>query len=91
MADVQEYYITTKEGADYITYSSEKYALSELEFLNLIKILLVEQRSKSIGRKFLEIFQHVNKSKKGAQEKLSMMGIVQSNNEPTKHKRQTHR
>jgi hypothetical protein len=57
MENEKEYYIATidKDGLPLI-YMSEKYKLSEIDLINLIKICLVEQRSKGIGNKLKDAY-----------------------------------
>lgn len=73
----KEYYIATTDnlGND-IIYVSEIFKLTEFEILNLIKICLIDKRSKVIGEKILEVYRDSTYHKKEiAIKKLNMIGI----------------
>lgn len=71
-----EYYLSIKDKKDYVIYESIPYKLSEFDLINMIKICLVEGRSKSIGKKLLEVYRDSTGHKKElAEEKLKKMGI----------------
>ena len=72
----KEYYLSTQEGKDYFIYKTEMFKLSEIDIINLIKICLIEARSKSIGRKILEVYKDsTEKRKKLTEERLKLIGI----------------
>lgn len=88
MENEKEYFIATIDDSDGkpVIYMSEKYKLSELDLLNLIKICLVEQRSKGIGNKLCEAYMESTTHRTNiTQERLNKIG-VKSNGEtkPTK-------
>jgi hypothetical protein len=73
----KEYYIATKdeEGRD-IIYNSTAYKLSEIDLINLIKILLIEERGKSIGRRLLEAYKDSTQHRMQiTQKRLTAIGI----------------
>jgi len=80
----KEFYIATKdELGDYIVYSSSVFNLSEIDFINLIKICLIEARSKKMGRKFLDIYKDSTKYRKEITEKrLNLIGVKNEVQEP---------
>lgn len=76
----KEYYIATKDekGRD-IIYNSSTYKLSEIDLINLIKILLIEERGKSIGRRLLEAYKDSTKNRMQiTQKRLNMIGLTQN-------------
>lgn len=74
--DELEYYLSIREGKDYIVYESYPYRLEEIDLINLIKICLVEERSKSIGKRLLEVYRDSTKHREEITiEKLKRMGI----------------
>lgn len=84
--DNQEYYITTKDDEGMLTYESQRYRLSEVEIIQLLKILLIEGRNKSIGRKLLDIYEDSTQHRAEiTKRRLSFIGLVQ--NGDTKPKR----
>jgi hypothetical protein len=57
MENEKEYFIATLDtDGEPLIYMSEKYKLSEIDLINMIKICLVEQRSKGIGNKLKEAY-----------------------------------
>lgn len=49
----KDYFLATLEDdGGFLIYKSEKYRLSEIDIINMIKICLIEMRSKSIGTKY---------------------------------------
>jgi hypothetical protein len=56
MEEQETYFFAYKEGLRYVVYESENFRLSELEILNLIKICYINERSKSIGKKILDMY-----------------------------------
>lgn len=74
----KEYYLSTVDDKKMTwIYDSEQYKFSEIDILNLIKILVVEARSKFIGEKILEVYRD---SSKNHQEKLTKIGIIHEEN-----------
>jgi hypothetical protein len=82
----KEFFIaTTDEIGDFLIYSSSAFNLSEIDFINLIKICLIEARSKKMGRKFLDIYKDSTKYRKDITEKrLNLIGVKNGNEEPVK-------
>ena len=51
------YFLSTKdERGDFLIYQSDMFKLSEIDIINLVKICLIEIRSKSIGKKILAVY-----------------------------------
>ena len=72
----QTYYFTTKVGNDTIVYCSSKYSISELEIIQLIRLLYIQQRNKKLGEKILEMYRDSTKHKEDAvKENLKRIGI----------------
>ena len=72
----KEYYFATSENGDFLIYSSEIFKLSEIDLINLIKICLIEARSKSIGKKILGVYEDSTKKRKEiTQQRLKMIGV----------------
>lgn len=86
MTGEKEYYLSTKKEHEYLIYSSEQYKFTELEIINLIKICIVEGRSKLIGKKILSIYRDTQENLDKAEEKLSLIGIKQ-NEKPIREKK----
>ena len=86
--DDKEFYIATKdEIGDYMVYSSPAFNLSEIDFINLIKICLIEARSKKMGRKFLLVYEDSTKHRKEITEKrLKLIGVKNESKKPTRAK-----
>lgn len=70
--DSEFFITTTDENGKEWTYSSEKYKLSEIDFLNLIRMTFVHKRSISIGEKLIAIYRDCRKE---ANKKLKDIGI----------------
>ena len=86
LEDEQEFYLSRVDdkGITWL-YKSEQYKFSEIDILNLIKILVVEARCKSIGEKILEVYRD---SIENHQEKLKKIGIEhQENAKPNREKK----
>lgn len=84
-----EYYIGYRdENNEYWSYESDRYKLTEVDLLNMIKILYVEGRNKTIGKKLIEVFREVHeKDKAVAQKKLELIGITENGDRhPTREK-----
>jgi len=84
MKQEHNFYIATGKDNDYLIYSSETYRLTEIEFLNLIKICFIEARSNSIGKRLIAIYKDNLGEKAIAQ--LKLIGIEDGSCKPTKHK-----
>jgi hypothetical protein len=85
MKQEHNFFIATGEDNDYLIYSSETYRMTEIEFLNLIKICFVEARSKSIGKRLIAIYKD-NKGSK-AVEKLKLIGVNDGSTEPSRQRK----
>ena len=85
----KEYYIATNEDGEFLIYKSEIFTLSEIDLINLIKICLIEARSKSIGKKILGVYEDSTKKRKElTQQRLKMIGVKnEGEKEPTRTKR----
>ena len=86
----REYYLATKdERNDFLIYASDIFKLSEIDVINLIKICLIEIRSKSIGKKILAVYRDSNQHRAEiVQEKLKMIGILDDGiNKPEKERK----
>lgn len=86
----KEYCIsTTDEIGDFLIYSSEAFKLSEIDFINLIKICLIEARSKAIGKKLLEVYRDSTKYREDiTKQRLNLIGIKDEGKiEPIKRKK----
>jgi hypothetical protein len=84
--DDKEYFIATKEKNEYMIYASDIYKLSEIDFINLIKICLIEMRSKAIGKRILAIYRDSTEHRKEiTQQRLKLIGVIEDGNtKPTK-------
>ena len=79
-----EYYFTTKdERNEFLVYASDFFKLSEIDLINLIKICLIEARSKSIGKKILAIYRDSTAYRQAVtNERLKLIGIKEENTTP---------
>lgn len=77
LEDNKEYYFATKdEKSDFLVYTSDQFKLSEIDLINLIKICLIEARSKAIGKKLLEVYRDSTENRKNiTQERLKLIGV----------------
>lgn len=77
LEDNQDYFLAIKdERDDFIVYESEGFKLSEIDIINLIKICLIERRSKAIGERILAVYKDSTDHKKDiVNKKLSLIGI----------------
>lgn len=81
--EFQEFYIAVKNKNDYTVYATEPFKLSEIEIINLIKICILEARSKSIGKKILAIYEDSTDNRKElTEQRLKSIGI-EKNEKPT--------
>lgn len=90
--DKEFYFSTIDEKGEVELYSSERYALSEVEFLSLIRILLVNGRCKTIGKKALAVYEHSTTNRKElSEERLILIGVEKNEKEikPFKGRRKT--
>jgi hypothetical protein len=73
----KEYFISTKDESGFLIYSSEPFKLSEIDFINLIKVCLIEARNKTIGRKILAIYRDSTEDRKKevTKARLKMIGV----------------
>lgn len=83
----QEFFISCfDEKGELIVYSSEPYKFSEINMINLIKICLIEERSKSMGKKLLSIYKDSTEHRAEiTQKRLELIGIAH-NEKPTAEK-----
>lgn len=90
LEEEQDYFLAIKKSKDeYIIYESNNFKLSEIDIINLIKICLIERRSKSIGKKVLEVYRDSTDHKKDlVKEKLKLIG-VEHETEPTTTRKPT--
>ena len=81
----KEYYISTKgEDGKFLIYESEKFRLSEIDLINLIKVCLIEERNKGIGRKLLEAYKDSTEKRSHiTQMRLTQIGLIEQNGKPT--------
>lgn len=67
---------TVDKNGSYLVYESEMYRFSEFELLNLIRICLIEQRSKAIGNKLLKAYKDSTLHRESmTKERLKKIGI----------------
>jgi hypothetical protein len=88
--DDLEYYLATKdELGDIVIYNSDIFKLSEIDIINLIKICLIEARSKAIGKRILEVYRDSTSHRKHiTQTRLNLIGIKEDGErKPTKPKK----
>lgn len=73
----QFYFITTKDKkGDYVSYVSEQYRLSELEILQIIRLMVIERRNIRLGNKILAVFRDATEHRKDeVVSKLKQLGI----------------
>ena len=84
----QEFYIATKSPkfkGDFVIYESQPFKLSEIELLGLIKICIIEARSKSIGKKLIAIYEDSTDYRQELTKKrLKLIGIDEDETKPTR-------
>ena len=75
----QEFYIATKSPkfkGEFVVYASDPFKLSEIDIINLIKICILEARSKSIGKRLLAIYEDSTDDRKElTKQRLKYIGI----------------
>lgn len=78
----KDYYIATLgEDGKFVVYESEKFRLSEIDLINLIKVCLIEERNKRIGRKLLEAYKDSTEHRIAiTQQRLTQIGIKEEPN-----------
>lgn len=81
MDEQKDFYLATKDlEGDFLVYESEGYRLSEIDLINLIKILMIEKRNVGIGRKLLDAYRDSTSHRKEITEKrLNTVGIPTNN------------
>lgn len=62
--EFEDYYLAIEENGETILYKSEKFRLSEIDIINLIKICLVQKRAVSLGKKILEVYKDSTEHKR---------------------------
>jgi hypothetical protein len=78
------------EQGEYFSYESDRYKLSEIDFLNLIKICMVEGRNKTVGKKLLEVYHDITAHEKEiARKKLELIGIKENGDRNPNHPKKT--
>jgi hypothetical protein len=88
--DDKEYFIATKdEKSEFLVYTSEQFKLSEIDLINMIKICLIEARSKAIGKKLLEVYRDSTEHRPHiTQERLKLIGVKENGTtKPTQSKK----
>lgn len=73
----QEFYIAVRyKKNDFNVYASDPFKLSEIDIINLIKICILEARSKAIGKKILAIYEDATKDREDlTKQRLEYIGI----------------
>lgn len=84
----KEYFLSTiGEKKEYVVYQSENFKLSEIDLINLIKICLIDGRSKKIGNKLLSVYRDSTQKRKHITlTRLKQIGLKEFDNEPTTSK-----
>lgn len=80
----QEYCIATiDETGSWVIYKSRNFKLSEIDILSLIKILIVERRSRQIGEKLLAVYEDSTEYRKQITlDRLKRIGIDKEDGKP---------
>jgi hypothetical protein len=88
MEEEYEYFIATRDKkGEFLVYCSDNFKLSEIDLINLIKICIIEERSKMIGRKILAVYRDSTSSRgELTNDRLSKIGI-QKEEKPIKSKK----
>jgi site-specific recombinase XerC len=82
--DNQDFYLAVKDRNEFIVYESDGFKLSEIDIINLIKICLIERRSKTIGERILSVYKDsTNHKKELVIKKLKLIGIDTDNEKTT--------
>lgn len=64
-----------ERGFGHLIYKSKRFKLSELELINLIRILFVDRRNVGVGRKLLDIYNDATGYSQKTIEKLKRIGL----------------
>ena len=86
MENTENFFMSVKERGEYVIYSSESYAFTELEILNLIKICIVEGRNRRLGKKILSIYRDCSQGTEReilVNKRLEAIGVKNENKETT--------
>lgn len=89
----REFYFSVIDNRTYIIYDSDIYKFSEIDILSLLKLCYKEGRSKSIGKKILEMYRNVyEENYEECELKLNKIGIYENGKrDPTKAKQTKNR
>lgn len=86
--NVKYYYIAIDDeerGFGHLIYKNEKFRISEVDMINLIRILLVERRNVTLGRKILDVYNDSTGYSEQTLQKLKEIGLeYKQENEPRK-------
>lgn len=85
--NLEEFYLAGKKKNTFLVYNSDFYKFSEIDILLLLKICLIEKRSKKIGKKILEFYKDLTKEREDLTlERLQKIGIKEKieNEKPIK-------
>ena len=78
---------TLGENEQYVIYNSRNFKLSEIDMLSLIKMLIVERRSKLIGEKLLRVYQDSTAHRQQITlDRLRKIGIDKEDEKPQQSK-----
>jgi hypothetical protein len=84
--EVKFFYLAVDDeemGFGHLIYKNEKFRISEVEMINLIRILLVERRNVTLGRKILDVYNDSTGYSEQTLEKLRQIGLeLGQENEP---------
>jgi hypothetical protein len=87
-AEGKYYYIAIDDeerGFGHLIYKNEKFRITEMEMIKLIKILLVDRRFVSLGQKMLDVFNDSTGYSEQTLQKLKEIGLeYKQENEPRK-------
>lgn len=87
MNDFKEFYLSTiGEKENYIIFTSDLYKFSEIDIINMIKICLIDKRSKILGNKFLNVYKNCNINEELINERLKDIGLIKDEPKPTKRR-----
>lgn len=79
--NIEEFYLSSLKNNSYLVYKSDNFKLSEIDILLLLKICLIEKRSKKIGKKILEVYKDSTKDReKLTIQRLESIGIKENMN-----------
>lgn len=73
----QYFFISTKDKrGEYVSYVSEKYRISELEVMQIIRLMVIERRNIRLGNKILEVYRDATGHRKEeVASRLRQLGI----------------